>query len=175
LIIRALAVRSSGLSFFLLVACSGGSKKAGDSVALSASPPAAVTASKPAIDPCPKNGLWAPCSVERRLKQSGFVVTRLDTAARNHAGFTVKPVVLSLGKSKLEVFLYESDADANRDASALDTVAVAPKGQAGAWELPPILIRNANLIAVLLTENARQAERASAALTAGPPQKGSSR
>jgi hypothetical protein len=83
--------------------------------------------------------------------------------------------VLSLGKSKLELFFYKSDAEANHEASALDTVAVAPKGQAGGWEMPPILIRNANLIAVLLTENARQAERATAAITAGPPQKGSSR
>jgi len=102
-------------------------------------------------------------------------VKRLDSASTNRAGFSVKPTVLSLGKSRLEVFLYKSEAEANRDVKGLDTVTVAPKGQTAQWELPPMLIRNTNLVAVLLTENPRQAERATLALTAGPPQKGSAR
>jgi hypothetical protein len=122
-----------------------------------------------------KNGRWAACTVERRLKQSGFVVTRLDTASRKREGFSVKPIVYSLGQSRLEVFIYKSEADASRDIAALDTLRVAPRGKTVAWEVPPLLIRSANLAAVLLTENARQAERASLALTAGPPQPGSSR
>jgi hypothetical protein len=126
-------------------------------------------------DPCVKNGLWAECTVERRLKQSGFVVTRLDTASHKRDGFTAKPVVYSLGKSRLEVFLYKSEADAQSDVNKLDTVAVAPKGKGAAWPTPPIFIRNTNLVAVLLTDNPRQAERANLALTAGPPQKSSSR
>lgn len=175
LTIRALVARSSLLAATLSAACSGGSKPAGDSV-VTASPiaPPSVATRGPA-DTCLKNGLWAQCSVERRLKQSGFVVKRLDSATTNRAGFTVKPVVLNLGKSKLEVFLYKSEAEANRDAAELDTVTVAPKGKTASWEIPPIFIRNTNLIAVLLTENPRQAERATLALTAGPPQKGSGR
>lgn len=85
----------------------------------------------------------------------------------------MKPIVYSLGQSRLEVFLYKTEADASRDIAALDTIRVAPKNKTVTWEVPPLLIRSANLSAVLLTQNARQAERASLALTAGPPQPGS--
>jgi hypothetical protein len=119
--------------------------------------------------------MWAACTIQRRLKQSGFVVKQMDTASHKREGFSVKPVVFSLGKSRLEAFIYASERAASKDASLLDTVTVAPKGKAATWPVAPLFIRNTNLIAVLLTENARQAERATLALTAGPPQKGAAR
>lgn len=158
----------------LAAACGGRDKAASDSVAVVRSAPP-VPAVKVAPDPCIKNGLWAECTVERRLKQSGFVVTRLDTAAHQRDGFTVKPVVYGLGKSRLEAFFYKSEAAAQADVGKLDTVAVAPKGKVASWPVAPIFIRNTNLVAVLITENPRQAERATLAITAGPPQKSSSR
>ena len=172
--IRAVVARSSVASLLIVAACSS-DKKAGDTVVAAAPVAPPVSAPGAPADTCIKNGLWAQCSVEKRLKQSGFVVKRLDSASIERAGFTVKPIVLSLGKSKLEVFLYRSEADASRDVKGLDTVTVAPKGQTASWEKTPVFIRNANLLAVLLTENPRQAERASLAITAGPPQKGSAR
>jgi len=172
LIIRALVALGSVV---LTAGCGGrGEKASADSVG-GVAPVAPAAAMKAPPDPCVKNGLWAECTVERRLNQSGFVVTRLDTASRKRDGFTVKPVVYSLGKSRLEVFLYDSEADAQRDVANLDTIAVAPTGKTVSWPTTPIFIRNTNLLAVLLTENPRQAERASLALTAGPPQKSSSR
>jgi len=112
-------------------------------------------------NPCEHTGLWAECSLERRLKQSGFVVKKLDEKPP-HDGFTIEPVVYSLGSSRLEAFFYKDEKSANRDGATVDTAQVT-------------LIRSANLVALLSSQNARQAERVMLAITAGPPQPGSPR
>lgn len=92
------------------------------------------------------------------------------------AGFSVKPILYTLGKSRLEVFVYENEASLARDVSGLDTILVAPRGAtATLWESQPVLVRSANIAAVLLNASPIQAERFSNALTAGPPQPGSPR
>jgi hypothetical protein len=102
------------------------------------------------------------------------VVRKLDeTPAR--AGFNIKPTVYSLGASRLEVFFYDDEKSAAKDIMQLDTVIVAPRGAPAAWPSTPTFIRSANVVAVLLTQNQRQAERVVLAITAGPPQPGSPR
>ncbi len=124
---------------------------------------------------CPHNGKWALCSLERRLTQSGFVVKRVGDATYRE-GFTVRPVVYTLGQSRLEVFVYTDSASVAKDVARLDTLAVGPVGKPSQWgEVPPTLIRSANIAAVILSQSARQIERAVNALTAGPPQAGSPR
>ena len=124
---------------------------------------------------CAHTGLWAVCSVENRLRQAGFVARRVQGRAPDRPGFSVNPIVYTLGRSHLEVFIYPDEASLTRDIVKMDTMQVAPIGTAGSWEVPPLLIRSANLAAVLLSENPRQAERLSLALTAGAPQSGSPR
>ena len=120
--------------------------------------------------PCPRTGLWATCSVEKRLVQAGFVVNRGDNPGPARAGFTVRPALYTLGKSRLEVFVYPTESAANADVARLDTLVAAPRGSRGAWDVPPTFVRSANLLAVYLTENPTQAERLTLALTAGAPQ-----
>lgn len=130
----------------------------------------------PAVDPCLHDGKWALCSIERRLKQSGFVVKRIDSASMNRAGFSIKPTVYSLGQSRLEVFLYADSASLMKDIGKLDTLVVGPRGTQTQWgDIPPVLVRSANLAGVILSLNSRQVERAILAITAGPPQPGSPR
>jgi hypothetical protein len=125
---------------------------------------------------CPHTGLWAICSVENRLRQSGFVAKRVEGNPPKRAGFSVTPLVYTLGRSRLEVFFYEDSAALARDLAKMDTVTVTPVGTLSSWgETAPVLIRSGNLAAVLLTQNPRQAERLSLALTAGAPQPGSPR
>ena len=121
-------------------------------------------------DPCPGTGLWAACSVERRLRQSGFVAKKAEGDPPKRPGFSVEPVVYTLGRGRLELFFYESESDLTRDMSALDTVTVAPSGTPSPWESTPLLVRSANLAAVYVGANPRQAERLMLALTAGAPQ-----
>jgi hypothetical protein len=120
--------------------------------------------------PCPRTGLWAECSVEKRLTQAGFVVQRAGAPGPVRPGFSVAPRVYNLGKSRLEVFIYPNEAAVRADVSKIDTASAAPKGKAGQWPLPPTFVRSANLIAVFLTDNPTQAERLTLALTAGAPQ-----
>ena len=123
--------------------------------------------------PCPRTGRWAICSLEKRLEQSGFVLRKVNGGNPRRLGFAVEPVVYSLGRARLEVFIYPDEAALIRDIARIDTVIVAPRGQKNDWEIPPRFVRSGNLIAVFLTRNEQQAERMTLAITAGAPQPGS--
>jgi hypothetical protein len=131
-----------------------------DSVAISLTP-APAPASRPSAsssrDDCPATGQWALCSLEKRLKRSGFVVTRIEGESTRRPGFSVLPAAYKLGKGRLEVFLYDDAALLEKDIAAMDTLAV------------PGLIRSGNLAAVYMDQNPRQAERLVLAITAGAP------
>ena len=79
------------------------------------------------------------------------------------------PVVYTLGRGRLEVFLYDDDAALAKDIAGIDTVTVAPPGVVAVWPSAPGLIRSGNLAAVFMDQNARQAERLVLAITAGAP------
>ena len=127
---------------------------------------ASQSGKKPACEP---TGRWAKCSVEKRLESAGFVPIPAQ-AAMKRAGFSVDPIAYTLGHARLEVFLYPDERALARDVARLDTTTVAPAGASNSWEVPPIFVRSANLAAVFLSDNPRQAERLTLALTAGAPQ-----
>lgn len=124
---------------------------------------------------CPHNGRWSICTVERRLRQAGFVVKPAEGVPVKRAGFTVVPAVYTLGRARVEFFLYPDSTSLARDLAGIDTISVAPRGVVTPWETNPMLVRSGNLAAVLLSQNQRQAERFSLAITAGAPQRGSPR
>lgn len=175
--------RATGIALlsFLLVACSrgeapsrGDAAPVGKQTAPLAEAPK-VTAGDTASE-CPHTGLWAVCSVERRLRQSGFVAKQVEGKAPARPGFSVKPRVYTLGRARLEIFIYATASELDKDMAGLDTVLVVPRGStAVVWESTPTLIRSANLAAVVVTSSPRQAERLALALTAGAPQPGSPR
>ena len=122
--------------------------------------------------PCPRTGLWAQCSVEKRLSQSGFVVRRIPDSTKRRSGFSVTPIPYILGHARLDVFLYPTADAVAREVSGLDTALAGPRGAPNQWGIgvQPTFVRSANLIAVFLTDNPTQSERLSLALTAGAPQ-----
>jgi hypothetical protein len=120
--------------------------------------------------PCPRTGRWALCSLEKRLVQAGFVVTRVAGDAPRRSGFSVAPTAYTLGHSRLEVFVYSDEAALARDLAGMDTLTASPRGARSAWGAPPTLVRSANLAAVFLTDSPVQAERLTLAITAGAPQ-----
>lgn len=133
--------------------------------------PVANAGASTAPPECPRTGQWALCSVERRLIQSGFVIRRVNGAPPRRAGFSVLPAVYTLGRSRLEVFIYPSEATLAADVAKIDTVSAAPRGVKNPWPFfSPTFVRSANLAAVFLTDNPTQAERLTLALTAGAPQ-----
>jgi len=162
-----------------LAACTRtGSENAGSasstatvSTVVSESTPKAGTTSAPPATACPRTGQWALCSVEKRLAQSGFVVSHVSGEAPRRAGFSVIPAVYKLGRSRLEVFIYPSESALAADVAKIDTVAATPRGAPNPWPFySPTFVRSANLAAVFLTDNGTQAERLINALAAGAPQ-----
>jgi hypothetical protein len=138
--------------------------------------PASVIAQQSARPSCPHDGKWELCSVVNRLRQSGFVVKPADSASLRRKGFSVRPVVYTLGQSRVEIFLYSDSAALAKDIAAMDTLVAGPRGVPSQWgDLPPVLVRSANLAAVFLSSSQRQAERFALAITAGPPMAGSPR
>ena len=138
--------------------------------AAAARPVAAGTAAATSAG-CPRTGKWALCSVENRLVQSGFVVKRVNGEVPRRAGFSVAPVVYTLGRSRLEVFIYPSESTLAADVAKMDTISAAPRGAKNPWPFfSPTFVHSGNLAAVFLTDNATQAERLTLALTAGAPQ-----
>jgi hypothetical protein len=163
------------LSYFAIASCGGevaperdATRVATDDSVGAASARAATT--DKANIPCPRTGRWAICSLEKRLEQSGFVLNKAPAESRRRLGFTVQPVVYTLGRARLEVFVYPDEASLNREVANIDTTLAAPRGQSNDWEIPPRFIRSGNLAAVLLTRNELQAERVMLAITAGAPQ-----
>jgi len=163
----------------LAAACRNEPAPQTDTVAAAPSAAVSATAEVAASDstrtPCPHNGRWSICTVERRLRQAGFVVKPVAGAPSDRAGFSVTPAVYTLGRARVELFVYADEASLARDLAGMDTVALAPRGSVTPWETTPVLVRSGNLAAVLLSQNQRQVDRFSLAITAGAPQAGSPR
>jgi hypothetical protein len=128
------------------------------------------TSTRKSIAQCEPTGRWAECSVKKRLESAGFVPLPAPVGVKR-SGFSVTPRAYTLGHARLEIFLYPDERALAHDVARLDTTTVAPIGGQNSWQAPPIFIRSANLIAVFLTDNPRQAERLTLAITAGAPQR----
>ena len=102
--------------------------------------------------------------------QSGFVVRRVDSVGARRPVFAVAPAVYTLGRTRLEVFIYPNESAVSADVAKIDTLFAAPRGVKNTWGLIPTFARSGNLAAVFLTDNATQAERFTLAITAGAPQ-----
>ena len=118
---------------------------------------------------CPSDGRWRPCSVVERLERAGLVpAPRPDTL---RVPFLTPPGVgWEVARVQLRVFLYDDPAVARREGLALDPFTASPRGARHPWPAKATLVRSANLIAILLSDNDRQIERVQLALEAGPPQ-----
>ena len=114
------------------------------------------------------NGLWTVGSLEKRLDLQGMAPRRLPDTVR-HSFLAVPGTAYLLGNAELQVFIYESAEALARDVSPLDTVTVSPPSALIAWRARPTLITNANLAAILLSQNTLQIERVQRALMAGLP------
>lgn len=123
----------------------------------------------PSTGPAPAGGglrLWDVAGLEKRLDLQGMAPRRQPAPVR-HSFLSVPGTTYLVGNAELQVFIYENAAAAERDIAGMDTVAVASRGQKGNWPTRATLIRNNNLIAILLGQNALQIERVQRALMAG--------
>lgn len=141
-----------------LVSCGRDSEPA-ESAPIVIAPPPPMTQT---VSNCPHTGEWAVCSVERRLKQAGFVLKPVKDDTSSTAGLSKKPLVYTIGRARVQIFIYNDEAALAKDIARVDTTRVS-------------IIRSGNLLAIYQGDNPQQAERLSLAITAGAPQPGSPR
>ena len=113
-------------------------------------------------------GRWDVAALEKRLDLQGMAPRKQSEPVR-HPFLSVAGTSYLIGNAELQVFIYEDAAAADRDRAKLDTTRVAPRGERVKWPTKPTLIRNNNLAAILLGQNALQIERVQRALMAGLP------
>ena len=103
---------------------------------------------------------WTRGEVVKRLDEAGLVV--VDSArVVHHAGIFVAGFLLEVSGSPLEVYLYPTAAERQRDAAALDTMPPpAPNAQR------PRYIVSGNLVAIHVSPRDVLAERVENVLTA---------
>jgi hypothetical protein len=74
-----------------------------------------------------------------------------------------------VGRQELQVYLYPSAADRERDFRAIDSASVSPRDSIVTWPDTPTLIVSNNLAAILVGGTPQQIERVSNAIRAGLP------
>ena len=161
---------AAGALVIAIAACSSDAGPAEDSAADSArasseAPAAAAAPSGPPTD-AGTDGLWTMASLEKRLDLQGMVPRRMPDSVR-HGFLTIPGTVYQLGNAELQVFLYEDARALAADIGKLDTITVSPPASPVPWPRKATLITNANLAAILLSENALQIERVQRAIMAG--------
>jgi hypothetical protein len=94
----------------------------------------------------------------------------VDSGDASEPPLTPRGTLLRVGRAELELYFYPDDAAREREQETLDREKYVNYGGSQTFRAEPTLIGNANLIAVLHSNNSKQRERVGDALTAGPPQ-----
>jgi hypothetical protein len=85
-------------------------------------------------------------------------------------GLQFPGVKLRVSRGELEIYIYESASNRERDEARLDRSKYVVYPAPLPMSPVPTLISSANLIAILHSRNDHLRERVSDAITAGPPQ-----
>jgi hypothetical protein len=129
-----------------------------------------VASSSPGTEKdCPDTGLWARCSVLKRLERSGLTVHADSLKEIREPALTIVGERLPIAGGEIELFVYADSGSRARDAAKLDPKAfISPDRQ------PTILgertlIANENLLVLMKIFSEANRERIANALLAGPP------
>jgi hypothetical protein len=164
----------------LLVACTRGADTKADTAAdrttdmatdttavMSTRTSAGVSAGEPV---CLGTGLWSSCAIFERLDRQGLAPIRDSSVVATEPPLHAKGLLLRLGRGELEVYIYGSASERERDAARLDRTKYVVYPAPLPLSPVPTLVISANLIAILHSRNDHLRERVSDAITAGPPQ-----
>lgn len=138
-----------------------------DSSAAPARAAAAPPSGAPSTSGCVSEGEWQSCSIEKRLTDAGFVPINKGPAPSGL--FPVAGTSYALGTAQLHVYIFKSAKAREQAIAGIDTTTVSRRGSPAPWPMPPTFITSNNLVAVLVSDNARQIERVQDAITGGLP------
>jgi len=105
-----------------------------------------------------------------RLERSGLVPHVDSSAKPDEKELTGKPLIMKLGQSTLEVYIYPDSSARIADAKKLDRSKLIDAAAQQTIQRERTLIESANVIGLLTSLSSHQRERVSDALTAGAPQ-----
>jgi hypothetical protein len=126
------------------------------------------TRPKPA---CPATGLWSACALVERLERSGLAPLVDSSAQATEPPLTTPGMLVRIGRSDLEVYIYPDQAAREREQALLDRTRYADYNAPITMDQQPTLIASANALAILHSRNNHQRERVGDAITAGAPAK----
>jgi hypothetical protein len=122
-----------------------------------------------ASSPCPPTGNWAECSVTARLLSAGLGV-RLDSVPARDSAMARPGLLYNIGRATLQVYLFADSAERKAATAGIDTARYASYTATQGYPPKPALLRSANLVALLVSQNDEQRQRIGDAIMAGAPQ-----
>ena len=138
------------LALLLTGACGPGSK---DRDAQEKVPPVpAAAASRPKDTVSGASRLqWTLANVEEALRKNGLNPVTAGSVRQPFLGG--EGALYRIGPAELQVYLYADAGAVARDTDLLDTARVAPPTMQVSWRMPPTLIVDNNMAAILLTRD----------------------
>ena len=95
---------------------------------------------------------WTLTNLEQALRENGLNPVRGGSVRQPFLGG--EGVLYQIGPADLQVYLYADAGAVARDTDPLDTTRVAPSTMQISWRMPPTLIVDNNMAAILLTRDA---------------------
>ena len=132
-------------------ACGTGAKDRNTSDSVPPPPPAVVTRPKDTVAGAGRLQ-WTLTNLEDALRNNGLNPIRGGSVRQPFLGG--EGVLYQIGQADLQVYLYADAGAVARDTDPLDTTRVAPPTMQISWRMPPTLIVDNNMAAILLTRDA---------------------
>lgn len=151
----------------LAVACA---EKAPVRSATDSALPIVAAASTGSATDCPATGLWAQCSVLKRLSQAGLAVHADSMREIHDPPLSIGGQRLPIAGGEIEIFLYADSGSRMRDAAKLDPKAFISPSREPSMMRERTVVTNANLLVLMNVASETNRERIANNLMAGPPQ-----
>ena len=164
-----MSLRLCASAVVLLHGCSTDQKHVDTTRVAASAVPGSATAVAPGKPACPATGLWSQCAIVERLERAGLA-PRVDSTARpTEEKLTAQGILVRVGRSELELYIYDDTLSRRREQALLDGARYAAYDAPMTMAQQPTLIASANLIAILHSLSDHQRERVGDAITAGAP------
>src|SRR3954466_14765918 len=151
---------------FILAGCdSRGSAGVDTSLPVVAAPEPA-----PGDSSCPGTGLWARCSVLKRLEQTALRVHREQIKPVEEKPLSIKGFEMPIARGDIRVFIYADSDSRRRDEARLDKKEFILPVQEPGFKRERTIVHSANLLVLMNVLNGLSRERIANGLMAGPPQ-----
>ena len=132
--------------------------------------PIVAAASTGSATDCLATGLWAECSVLKRLEEAALAVHADSLTVVTDSPLSIAGKRLPIANGEIEIFVYADSGSRLRDAAKLDTTAFIPPSRQRTVRRERTVVANANLLVLMDVASEAYRERIANYLMAGPPQ-----